>query len=83
MIPELVGALGLIAAAVITGMFRRLWREYGDSHGSETEGQWFAHNQSLTLSKRIRLAVPTHPPRWTRTASGGAMGTWSPPETPS
>ena len=33
MIPELVGALGLIAAAVITGMFRRLRKENGDSHG--------------------------------------------------
>ena len=28
------------------------------------------------------VAVPAHPPRWARTAGGGAMGTWSPTETP-
>ena len=33
MIPELIGAAGLIIAAVITGMFRRLWKENGNSHG--------------------------------------------------
>ncbi len=33
MIPELIGALGLIAAAVITGLFQKMRKENGHAHG--------------------------------------------------
>jgi len=33
MIPELIGALGLVLAAVITGLFHRMRRENTDAHG--------------------------------------------------
>ena len=33
MIPELIGALGVIAAAIITGSFQRMRRENSAAHG--------------------------------------------------
>ena len=33
MIPELIGAAGLVLAAVITGTFSRMRRENSDAHG--------------------------------------------------
>ena len=33
MIPELIGALGLVLAAVITGLFHRMRQENPDAHG--------------------------------------------------
>ena len=37
MVPELIGALGVILAAVITGTFRTMRRENADSHGRAIE----------------------------------------------
>ena len=33
MIPELIGAVGLVFAAIITGLFHRMRRENEDAHG--------------------------------------------------
>ena len=33
MIPELIGAVGLVFAAIITGLFQRMRRENEDAHG--------------------------------------------------
>ena len=33
MIPEVIGALGLVFAAIITGLFHRMRRENDDAHG--------------------------------------------------
>ena len=37
MIPEVIGALGLILAAIITGTFRIMRRENADAHGRAIE----------------------------------------------
>ncbi len=33
MMPEVIGAAGLIAAAIITGLFQKLRKENGNAHG--------------------------------------------------
>ena len=33
MIPELIGAIGVVIAAIVTGFFQRLRRENNESHG--------------------------------------------------
>tara|TARA_R100000808_G_scaffold23545_1_gene52372 strand:- start:1036 stop:1254 length:219 start_codon:yes stop_codon:yes gene_type:complete len=33
MIPELVGAIGVVVAAIVTGLFHRLRRENNEAHG--------------------------------------------------
>ena len=37
MIPEVIGALGLVVAAVITGLFHRMRRENSEAHGRAIE----------------------------------------------
>ena len=37
MIPEIIGALGLVVAAVITGLFHRMRRENSEAHGRAIE----------------------------------------------
>ena len=37
MIPELIGAFGIVVAAVITGLFHRIRRENNDAHGKALE----------------------------------------------
>ena len=47
MIPELIGSLGLILAAIITGTFRIMRRENADAHGRAIE----------TLTERVGYNV--------------------------
>ena len=37
MIPEAIGAVGLVMAAVVTGLFQRARRENNDAHGRSIE----------------------------------------------
>lgn len=37
MIPELIGALGVVLAAIVTGTFQRMRRENADAHGKAIE----------------------------------------------
>ena len=37
MIPELIGAFGVVIAAIVTGFFHRIRRENNDAHGRSIE----------------------------------------------